>query len=91
MFKEKQTTQTYPPILIVDDDDVILDSLSFILSQEKWDVVCVASGDDALQKINEGNIEIVSTDINMRAMDGLALLKKIKEINPDIEFLIMTA
>ena len=91
MFKEKQTTQTYPPILIVDDDDVILDSLSFFLSQEKWDVVCVASGDEALQKIKEGNIEIVITDINMRGMDGLSLLKKIKEINPDIEVIIMTA
>lgn len=91
MFKGKQTTSYYPTILIVDDDDVIIDSLSSFLSQEKWDVVCAASGDEALKKIKKGNIEIVITDINMRGMDGLSLLKKIKEINPDIEVIIMTA
>lgn len=89
--KRDKSTSPYPTLLIVDDDEVILDSLSSFLRQENWDVICASTGDEALQKIRKKNIELVISDISMSGMDGVTLLKKIKEINPEIEVIIMTA
>lgn len=88
--KNHSKTPKYPPVLIVDDDDYILDSFSAFLRQGNWNVSCAKSADEALQKIKKEHVELVITDISMPAMDGLSLLKRIKEINPEIEVILMT-
>ncbi len=86
----KEINFTYPPVLLVDDDDINLKSLSLYLKSQKWDVVCASSGREALQKLKDSSIKIVITDIKMPDMDGITLLKKIKKLQKEVEVIMMT-
>lgn len=81
---------TYPSILLVDDDEINLKSLSLYLKSQKWDVVCASSGREAIQKLENSSIKIVITDIKMQDMDGITLLRKIKNLQKDVEVIMMT-
>ena len=65
-------------ILIVDDDESIRVSLALSL-EDKYHVVSVSSGEEALDKLDETHIDIVFLDIFMEGMDGWATLKKIRK------------
>lgn len=66
-------------VLVVDDEDYILESIEIILKTEGFDVFSVDSGEKALKVLRETNIDVVLTDIKMPEMDGITLLKKIKD------------
>ncbi|MBI5184579.1 MAG: sigma-54-dependent Fis family transcriptional regulator [Nitrospinae bacterium] len=90
MNEQKTPPMNLPRVLIVDDEEVILSSLSDFLRHEEWDVVCANLGEEALKKLELEDIELVITDINMPGMDGLTLLQKIKEKFPDTEVIVVT-
>jgi len=79
-------------VLIVDDKQDMLDLLKRIITQ-KLDVSVLSStsGEDALKMINKTGIGLVVTDVRMPGMDGLELLKRIKERNGDTVVIILTA
>jgi signal transduction histidine kinase len=79
-------------ILIVDDDPALLAALSGALKLRLSDVV-VETCDSALtaiQKIAHSEFDAVVTDIKMPGMDGLALLKEIQELEPELPTLLIT-
>jgi len=80
-------------LLIVDDEETLTFSLYqyFILAKQNYEVVTAASGDEAWEKINHENYDLVITDIRMPGMSGLELLAKIKKHYPHLEVIIMTA
>ena len=78
------------PVLIVDDEPVILDSLSSFLKLKGWDVACAGSAGEALADLRQRERPIVITDVNMPDMDGLSLLAEIKREFPQTEVVIMT-
>ena len=78
-------------ILIVDDEPIIRDSLSEWLESDNFRVQTVDNGMQALKIIAENQPQVAVIDIKMPGMDGVTLLKKIKELNPDIPVLMMTA
>lgn len=86
----KKDHLTYPSVLLVDDDEINLKSLSLYLKSQKWDVVCASSGREAIQKIENSSIKIVITDIKMQDMDGITLLREIKNLQKDVEVIMMT-
>ena len=86
----KKLNFTYPSVLLVDDDDINLKSLSLFLRSQQWEVICASSGREAVEKLENSSIKIVITDIKMPDMDGITLLKKIKELQKDIEVIMMT-
>ncbi len=78
-------------VLIVDDEEGILKLLSSEL-EEDFQVFCAVNGAAALQKINEhGKPDLVITDIKMPVMDGIELTRKLKQENPELPVLILTA
>lgn len=77
-------------ILVVDDEDYVRDSLKIILLAENYEVVDVDNGYTALELLNEKYFDFVITDIKMPEMDGITLLKKIKEKYPEIPVIVMT-
>jgi len=79
-------------VLIVDDKQDMLDLLKRIITQ-KLDVSVLSStsGEEALKMINKTGIGLVVTDVRMPGMDGLELLKRIKERNGDTVVIILTA
>jgi DNA-binding NtrC family response regulator len=77
-------------ILVVDDEIAIRECLSNFLKRAGYDVSSVSNGDCAFEIIKEDNFSVVISDIKMPGMDGFNLLKKIKELNKNIEVILIT-
>jgi len=78
-------------ILIVDDEKSMCQYLSIMLRKEGYDVKTVHNGKKALIEIKESNFDVVITDIRMEGMNGIELLGAVKETNPALPVIIMTA
>lgn len=66
-------------ILIVDDSVSIRQSVRFILEQNGYAVLEAADGLEGLKRLSESKVQLVISDINMPNMDGLTMVKKIRE------------
>ena len=66
-------------ILAVDDSISIRKSISFVLTQEGYEVVEAVDGVDGLAKAKEDKFNLVITDINMPKMDGIEMIKQIRQ------------
>lgn len=77
-------------ILIVDDEEIIVRLLSMSLRSDGYETVNAYSGEQGLEVFKAESPDIVVTDIKMPGMDGLELLKKIKELDSEKEVIIVT-
>jgi DNA-binding NtrC family response regulator len=82
---------TDPHILIVDDEEHIRRIMSIMLSKRGYACFTAASGEEALALVKKETFEAVFTDLNMPGMDGLALLARLKECDPDLVVIVVTA
>lgn len=64
-------------VLVVDDDPVVGKSFNRVLSQKGYVVVTAKDGHEALNKLQEGEYDVVFTDIRMPGMDGLQLAEEV--------------
>ncbi len=80
-----------PKILLVDDEQLILYSLSAALRSDGSEVTAVANGKDALSEIHRAPCDICFLDVNLPDANGLDLMKTVKEVSPDTRIVIMTA
>src|SRR5512143_1200790 len=78
-------------ILVVDDEQIIRESASFILRKEGFTVEEAPNGKAAYEKFLEKTFDLVITDLEMPEMKGLELLSKIREVNPQTIVIILTA
>ncbi|MBI5373927.1 MAG: response regulator [Candidatus Schekmanbacteria bacterium] len=78
-------------ILVVDDDGYVLDSVSTLLEMSGLNVIGCRSANEALEKFNTFDIDVVLSDINMPGTTGIQLLEQINKINPEIPVILMTA
>jgi ATP-dependent Lon protease len=77
-------------ILVVDDEEIALRNLEYILKREGYDVDTATNGREALEKIIRKEFDLVITDLKMDQMDGMQLLEKIKEVKPQVEVAVVT-
>jgi len=80
-----------PSILIVDDDEVMQETLSEVLRKKGYEIFSVGSGNGALSVIKKNIIDLVLLDMRLPDVDGLEVLKKIKEFDTEILVIMMTA
>jgi two-component system response regulator AtoC len=78
-------------ILIVDDDPAMRHLLSVILADHGWEARAVAGAADALRELEARETDLVLTDVRMPGMDGLALLREIQRLFPDLTVIVMSA
>lgn len=88
---EMRTVKLNKEVLLVDDDQDFLEVYSNILEINHYKVTTAPNGRRALEVLNEKNIPVVVTDIIMPKMDGLELLKHIKEKDEKIQVIMLTA
>jgi len=77
-------------ILIVDDEQVVRESLLHWFTEEGYDVDSSMSAPDALAKLAGREFDLVIADIRMPGMDGLELLEKIRAEQLDTSVIVMT-
>ena len=77
-------------LLLVDDEEGIRKVLGISLSDIGYEVLTAENGEEALEIFRRENPPIVLTDIKMPVMDGIELLRKIKDENPDTEVIMIT-
>ena len=80
-----------PIILIVDDEKIQRESLSGFLIKKGYKTFLAESAERAMEIISGKMIDIVFTDYKMGGKNGLELLREIKQLNPEISVVLMTA
>ncbi|MBI4964449.1 MAG: response regulator [Desulfomonile tiedjei] len=78
-------------VLVLDDEQIVLDSVSRILESENYEVATCRSGGEAVQKLKEGGFDILITDLKMPGMDGLQAMEALTEVDPDLSMIMVTA
>lgn len=79
-------------ILLVDDEMEILKSLGEILTRFGYGVIAKQKGPDALDAVKAGaTIDLVITDYRMPGMDGLEFLNMLRQMNPTVPVIMLTA
>lgn len=77
--------------LVVDDDRSMVRTLSDVLMLKGWDVTTAFDGQAALAAVTREAFDVVLMDVKMPGMDGVAAFRAMKEGNPDVRVVLMTA
>jgi DNA-binding NtrC family response regulator len=78
-------------ILVVDDETSQRETLAGYLKKRDYDILTASQGEEALDVIKNRTVDLLLTDMRMPAMDGTELLHLTKQVNPDVEVIVMTA
>lgn len=78
-------------VMVVDDDAETLALMHEIVAKEGFEVETAEDAETALRRLEQWQPELVITDIHMPGMDGLALLAAVREKEPDIPVVLLTA
>jgi len=79
------------PILIVEDDKDLLEAICATIQLAGYQTLAASNGNDAMSFLQESQVGMVVSDVQMKPIDGLTLLKQIKAFNPELPVLLMTA
>ena len=77
-------------ILVADDEAAIANGLSAILADEGYEVEVAADGQKALERLANERFGVVLADLKMPKLDGIALLKALREREIPTEFVMIT-
>lgn len=80
-----------PSVLIVDDDEVMQETLSDVLKKKGYEIFGANSGTETLSVVRKHIIDLILLDMKLPDVDGLEVLKRIKEFDTEILVIIMTA
>ena len=77
-------------VLVVDDEPIVLQLFSRVLSEKGLRTRTASSAEEALKLLDEGGIACVLADKNMPGMDGIEMLRRVREAQPHCAFIVMT-
>jgi DNA-binding NtrC family response regulator len=77
-------------ILVVDDEEIVVRSCMRILASGDYELDSASDGAEALRKVDEHGFELVILDIMMPRLDGVEVLRRVKEAHPDTEIIMVT-
>lgn len=77
-------------LLVIDDDADIRSLLADLLEESDYKVDMASSGEEALEMVRASTYDLIVTDLRMHGMDGLQVIKEVKNIDPGIDVIVMT-
>lgn len=77
-------------LLLIDDERPILEVLGISLAAEGYEVFTAESGPEGLEIFEREKLKLVVTDIRMPGMDGIEVLKRVKDLDPEAEVVVIT-
>lgn len=78
-------------ILVVDDEKNFRRILEELFKEEGYEVLTAENGQDALEVFKQSDVDLILTDMKMPVMDGMHLLEAVKQIDPQLPVIMMTA
>ena len=85
-----ETAEKIVDILVVDDEDIVTSLIRDALEDDGYRIETASSGISALELAQQQNFDLVISDIRMPRMDGIELIKKVREHHPNIGIIFMT-
>ncbi len=79
-----------PSILIVEDEKTARSNLEYIFKKEGYRVTAVDSGEKAIHELEHGEFDLILTDLKLHKVDGLEVLERTRELQPEAEVIIVT-
>jgi DNA-binding NtrC family response regulator len=78
-------------IMIIDDEKIVGDMAKLSLEQEGYEVETFLDGESALARLEVKNFDVVVTDLKMKGIDGLEVLRNVKHLYPQTVVIMITA
>ncbi|MCK5222772.1 MAG: response regulator [Candidatus Aminicenantes bacterium] len=77
-------------ILLVDDEEIVRITLEAYLEDEGYTVITANSGEEALERIVDQNMDVGIIDMRLPGIDGNVLISKLNKLQPEMKFIIHT-
>lgn len=77
-------------VLVIDDDKALAETIAESLERRGHDCTVATSGKAGAAKVEQHDFDVVLTDLRMADLDGLAIVKKVRELRPDTEVFVIT-
>src|SRR4051812_35708943 len=78
-------------ILVVDDEESIREFFEIMLRREGYHVLTAVNGKNALELLKKSSVDLIISDIQMPEMSGLQFLQTVREADPEMIFIMITA
>ena len=79
------------PVLIVDDEPIVRESIRDWLKDAGYQVATAESGEEALELIEKQDFSVMIVDVRLPGKTGITVLKEVKALRPEIKSIIITA
>ncbi len=89
-MKKGQKNRDRHPVLVIEDDAAQLKTIADILESEDLQPICCSTGKEALNAVKQQELNVAILDLRLPDIEGLELLKKLKQHNPEIKVIINT-
>jgi len=77
-------------IIIIDDEDIVLDSCTQILEGSNYDIATASNGTQGLQLVQEFQPDLIFVDLKMPGISGIEVLERVKELDPTVVTVVIT-
>lgn len=78
-------------IMVIDDEKIVVDMLGMHFKNNGYDVATFLAAEPALERLKEERFDVIITDLKMKGIDGMELLKTVKSLYPDVHVIMITA
>jgi DNA-binding NtrC family response regulator len=78
-------------IMVIDDEKIVGSMAKRSLEQDGYEVETFLNGESALARLQEKNFDVVITDLKMKGIDGLEILRTVKQLYPGTVVIMITA
>ena len=86
----KSACTEQPRILVVEDDDLLRRTYEMLLRCEDFEVSCAENGAEGLRLFQEQPFDLILTDRNMPGMDGVGLIKAVRELSSHVPIIMIS-
>lgn len=80
-----------PRVLVVEDESILANSISIYLERHGCETAVAGCGEDGVQVAEESGPDVAVVDVRLPGMDGLEVLRRLREASPATEVVMMTA
>ena len=78
-------------IMVIDDEKIVGDMAKMSLEQEGYAVETFLNAEPALERLREQKFDVVVTDLKMKGIDGMEVLRTVKRLSPETKVIMITA